>query len=125
MEVVILKSKRYHDFKFNLKPFWQNLEEQLENRKHIIHRKPREADVSIVLSGLYENPVLVKGKRVLAFKAQEWIAGVAPPHGWRLYEPVLKEYYDDFIDLAGLDSKKSAKRIIEYIDETKKSRSQD
>ena len=122
---MILKSKRYHDFKNNLKPFWLNLEEHLKKRKHEVHRDPQEADVSIVLSGLFENPMVVKGRKVLAFKAQEWLGAITPPHGWRLYEPVLKMVYDDFIDLAGLDSKKSAKRIIEYINEIKEPRSSD
>jgi hypothetical protein len=72
-----------------------------------------------------ENPTIVKGRKVLAFKPQDWFPNINPPKGWMLYEPVLRYYYDDFIDLSGLSPKKAAKRIIEYIDEAKESRSTD
>jgi hypothetical protein len=97
----------------------------LEKRKFKVEDTPRDADLSIVLSGLMENPTIVKGRRVLAFKPQDWFPSINPPKGWMLYEPMLKYYYDDFIDLSGLSPKKAAKRIIEYIDEAKESRSTD
>jgi hypothetical protein len=97
----------------------------LEKRRFKVEDTPRDADLSIVLSGLMENPTIVKGRRVLAFKPQDWFPSINPPKGWMLYEPMLKYYYDDFIDLSGLSPKKAAKRIIEYIDEAKESRSTD
>jgi hypothetical protein len=97
----------------------------LEKRRFKVEDTPRDADLSIVLSGLMENPTIVKGRRVLAFKPQDWFPSINPAKGWMLYEPMLKYYYDDFIDLSGLSPKKAAKRIIEYIDEAKESRSTD
>jgi hypothetical protein len=104
---------------------WGEITDHLNRRKHKVYDSPRDADVSIVLSGMMENPAIIKGRKVLAFKPQEWILNVPPPKGWMLYKPILELYYDDMIDLSGLNAKKSAKRIIEYIDEIKESGSKD
>lgn len=100
---------------------WKETIEHLERRKRTVYTEPVEADLSIVLSGLLENPAIVRGKRVLAFKPQEWMPEIPPPKGWMLYYPILQKYYDDFIDLSGLNPRKSAKRIIEYINGIDKS----
>ncbi len=124
MEIVVLKSTRYPKMPDGRQNWWEEVMDHLKRRKTKCYCEPQEADVSIVLSGMFENPALVSGKKVLAFRPQEWVPSIPPPKGWMLYSGVLAKYYDDFIDLSGLTPRKSAKRIIEYIDEVKESRSQ-
>jgi hypothetical protein len=125
MECVILKCSRYNRTFGKLDEYWPETINHLQKRKFETLSEPVDADVSIVLSGMFENPSIVKGKKIMAFKPQEWFPGVPPPMGWNLYREMLGFYYDGFIDLSGLSPRKSAKRIIEYIDEIKEPRSQD
>jgi hypothetical protein len=126
MDIAILKSKRYPPKgQGGDRCNWKQIIEHLEKRKFEVCNEPRDTDVSIVLSGLMENPAVLKGRKVLAFKPQDWMPEIPPPKGWMLYEKVMRLYYDEFIDLSGLNPKKSAKRIIEYINEIKEPGSQD
>ena len=123
MDVAIHKNSRHgHDLS---RRNWKEIMDHLERRGQKCHEKPQDVDVSIVLSGVFENPVILKGRKVLAFKPQDWLPSIPPPKGWMLYKNVLQLYYHDFIDLSGLNPRKSAKRIIEYIDEIKEPGSQD
>ena len=117
MGSVVLKDSRYHP---EYKSFWRDTEDCLFHFKIEVLRGPIDADMSIVLSGLFENPAMPKGKKVLAFKSQEWISCASPPQGWKFYESLLQHYYDDFIDLSSLDPKQSAQRIINYMKEDAK-----
>jgi hypothetical protein len=123
MDVAIHKNSRHGPDKnwFN----WKEVIDHLERRGQKCYEEPQDVDVSIVLSGVFENPAILKGRKVLAFKPQDWVSHIPPPKGWMLYKNVLQLYYHDFIDLSGLSPKKSAKRIIEYIDEIKEPGSQD
>lgn len=126
MEIAIFKSSRYpRDSQGGDRGGWKHIITALNKRKFDVSDSPRDVDVSIVLSGLMENPALVKGRRVLAFKPQDWMPEIPPPKGWMLYESTMAQYYDEFIDLSGLNAKKSAKKIIEYINEAKEPRSTD
>jgi len=80
-----------------------------------IYNQPQDADVSIVLSGKHENPAMLKGRKVLAFDAGEWIKFMNPPNGWIAYAIVLEEYYDDFINLSGMTDSDKIKTVKEMI----------
>jgi hypothetical protein len=121
MEVAVATTKRTEKL-----DKWDEIVKHLEKRRVPVLRNPSaDADVTIVLGGLFENPAMIKGKRVLAVKPTDWFSSVPPPKGWFLYRDMLKAYYEDFIDLSGLNPKRSAQRIKEYIGEIKESRSKD
>ena len=122
MDCVILKCTRYNRTYAGMDEYWPQVVEHLKKRDFETLSEPVQADLSIVLSGMYENPTAIKGRKAMAFKPQEWFPGVPPPMGWNMYKELLGFYYDDFIDMSGLSPKKAAKRIIEYIDETKEPR---
>ena len=121
MECVVLKSTRYNRTFAGMDVYWPEVEKHLKKRGVETLSEPVGADLSVVLSGMFENPSILKGKKVMAFKPQEWFPGVPPPMGWNMYREMLGFYYDDFIDMSGLNPKKAAKRIIEYMDEARKS----
>jgi hypothetical protein len=79
-----------------------DLVQELEKREIFIYVEPIKADVSIVLFGNFTNPLPLRGKRVLAYDASRWMPEVPVPLGWKMYEPILEEYYDEMIDLTGL-----------------------
>jgi hypothetical protein len=69
---------------------------------------PVDCDISVVLGGRLENPLVLKGKKVLAFKKDEWRM-----LGWdTVYADILREYYDHFIDTTGLNPEGTL-RLIE------------
>ena len=86
-----------------------------------IHNKPIETDVSIVLQGIYENPLALYGKKVLAFDAKDWFQYIPVPHGWDAWHAVLEEYYDEFINLTLGTTEEKMKMLKGYINETQKS----
>jgi hypothetical protein len=73
---------------------------------------PELVDVSIVLGGKHENPLVFCGKRILAYDANEWLQGLPPPTGWNFYHRVLVEYYDDCIDLTGMTVQERVDKLI-------------
>jgi len=76
-----------------------------------VYQEPRDVDVSIVLSGKYENPSLLKGRKIIAFDAVEWLKFITPPYGWDNYKIVLEEYYDDFLNLTGMEPAQRVKAV--------------
>lgn len=93
-------------------PKWLPLIEALEKRGHRTYKEAEPCDVSIALSGQFENPLALHGKRVLAYVPQEWKPEY---YGWRFFARILEHYYHDFIDLTGTDIYEAANRIEEYI----------
>ena len=76
------------------------LEERLSKHGIPLHREKADCDVAFVLHGGFTNPLIFDGKRVLAFFLKN------DNHLWNtcfvsLYMPILKHYYDEFIDLGG------------------------
>jgi len=60
------------------------------------HSRETDSDVAIVLGGLYEGPLVHKGRRVLYYMKSDWGS-----NSWPLYEFILSEYYDEMIDESG------------------------
>jgi len=96
-------------------PDWNRIGKVLIDRGVDVCTKPEPADVSIVLSGARTNSLCLTGKKILVYSIYEWMRGVQPPNGFNLFKPILDEYYDDFIDLTGVEMKDAADKIINYI----------
>ena len=95
-------------------PKWIPLIEELNSRGYHIHRDAQPADVSIVLSGQFENPLALTGKRVIAFVQNEWKPS---PFVWRFMGTVLEHYYHAGIDLSGTKTPaEAADKITSYIE---------
>jgi hypothetical protein len=84
--------------------------EYLEDNGVPIYSKAVDSDLSIVIGGKFENPIALKGKRVLFYDKGEW--GGA----WPLFGFIATAYYDEVIDLSNLSSSEKAGRIREYIE---------
>lgn len=84
----------------------------LRSRGHDCSFSPKDADLSVVLSGKFENPLCVKGKRVLVFNVNDW---PPPPYGWYIYGPIIKEYYHDTLDVTGTTLNQAMEKIERYI----------
>ena len=106
--VRVYKANRGH-------PFWQHVAQFIRDKGYPVDTDKSEADVSIVLSGRFENPLIFKGKKVMAYDAMEWLRNVPLPWGFNAYKEILEEYYDDFIDLTNLNVEERVEKIIEYI----------
>lgn len=89
--------------------FWHNIIELLAQKGVIVHGKPQEADISVVLSGKFENPCILKGKKVWAYTASEWTMP-----GFSSYIPVVKEYYDETINLTDLTDDQIVDKLMDY-----------
>jgi hypothetical protein len=69
---------------------------------------PVDCDISVVLGGTLENPLPLRGKKVLAFKKDEWRMVK-----WDMvFGDILEEYYDHLIDTTGLNPEGTL-RLIE------------
>ena len=80
-----------------------------------IYKEPQDADISLVISGKHENPALLKGKKVIVFNSRDWIPFMNHPTGWLQYKKVLDEYYDDYLNITGLDTAKKVEKIRDYV----------
>jgi hypothetical protein len=96
-------------------PDWNKIGKALTDKGVDVCTGKATADVSIVLSGHGTNTLCLTGKKVLVYSTYEWMRGVQPPLGFDLFKPVLDEYYDDFINLTGIEMKDAADKIIKYI----------
>lgn len=86
-------SKRSKD-----RPCWTEVYDVLTEKNIPLHTKPVECDISVILGGTLVNPIPLKGKKVLAFKEDEWRMVK-----WKqVYKLILEEYYDYFIDTTHL-----------------------
>lgn len=78
-------------------PYWQEIYTKFSEKNIPVYTEPKNSEISVALGGRMENPLPLKGKRVLAYKEDEW--HMLP---WSVYKMVLEEYYDDFINTTGL-----------------------
>jgi hypothetical protein len=93
--------------------FWNKIYELLEEKNIPIHTEPKDCDISVVLGGPLVNPLPLKGKKVLAFKSDEWKVVK-----WEVvYEPILQEYYDHMINTTGLNPEETLRSIEEECQE--------
>lgn len=81
-----------------------------------------QTDVSIVLSGAWENAGILHGKRILFYDIKDWMEKEPDrlePYKFELYRPILEEYYDEFINLSDMSNKGKANEILAKIKEIK------
>jgi hypothetical protein len=86
--------------------------DSLRGRGYKICYEAEEADISVVLSGKFENPLALSGKRILVFARGQWF----PQHGFQqIWHRLLAEYYDDMVDVAQTSRKEAIKKIEDCI----------
>jgi len=78
--------------------YWNDIYKLFAERNIPIYMEPKPCDISVVLGGTLVNPIPLRGKKVLAFKKDEWKA-IQWDH---IFKPILEEYYDHIIDTTGL-----------------------
>lgn len=88
---------------------WTKLIEILKETEGEVYFRPEPADISIVLSGRFENPTLLTGKRILFCIPSEW------GRYWEEYKLILEAYYDEIHDFAGKNDRQKADMILQYI----------
>ena len=81
-----------------------------------VYMHPVEADVSVVISGYFENPAMLYGKRIIAFDATEWFNRMPIPKGWRMVAPIVQAYYDEGLNLTHMDVEEKANAIVRYVE---------
>ncbi len=96
---------------------WGLVADKLDAAGLQTHRETGDADVSISLGGMYINPLVLTGKRVLCHNVAEWLPAMQKPFGWSLYKTVLDEYYDEFMDLTGMSDSHKVLAIRQYVEE--------
>lgn len=84
---------------------WLGVIESIEKNGSKVLDYPEQCDVSVVLSGKFENPNCFYGKRIVLFHRQEW-------EGFDgLFHKILKRYYDKVIDV----TKRSPEDVLKII----------
>lgn len=72
---------------------WLPLIKYIEKNGHKVFDHPEECDISVVLSGKFENPNCFYGERILLFHNDEW-------KGFHcFFYKILTRYYDKIIDV--------------------------
>ena len=94
---------------------WRRVGHLLKENGFDVRNTKADADVSVVLGGRGINTLALTGKKVLVYGAGEWLRGVPIPRGFNLFKPVLEEYYDDFLDVTGMEIHAVVDKIIKYI----------
>jgi hypothetical protein len=86
---------------------WVGVRAEMKNMDIPLYGTPEQCDISVVLGGCLENPLPLRGTKVLAIKRDEW-----QMVKWEeLYGQILEEYYDHIIDTTGLDAVNTLKLI--------------
>jgi len=101
--------------------YWVQVIKFLQDNKFIVRKDFKtKADLNIVLSGQFENPVGFTGKKVMILNKNHWVP--IKENAWdNMYRDITKHYYDEIIDVTKLSPKQAAIRVIEYIhDEERK-----
>ncbi len=87
---------------------WFPLVNKLRAMNHRVYTTAKPADISVVLSGKFENPLALSGIRILVFIRGEW----QPKNSFAtIWQKILQEYYDDMIDLTSTDSNEAIEKI--------------
>jgi hypothetical protein len=78
---------------------WKGIISGLEDADIKVSHEAGEADCSIVLGGRFENPAVLDGEKILFYIPSYW-----PPSannaGFKFFQPVIKEYYDEMIEVS-------------------------
>ena len=91
---------------------WRPVIGELNDRGLEVFSVIQPADVSIALSGKFEDPLALHGKRVLFMYSMEW--NTHPGQGeW--FKELLGHYYHEVHDLAGCLPMQAADAIEEYV----------
>ena len=95
--------------------FWLGVIKALQDNKFIVRKDFKtKADLNIVLSGQFENPVGFTGKRVMVLNKNPWVPAAGKV--WdEMYADIVKHYYDEIIDVTELTPEQAALRVIDYI----------
>ena len=97
--------------KNNQSTYWDEVVERLAGTGFVVHSREEDADISIALCGKFENPLALKGKRVLFYDEKAW------QNTWPMYEFIMDAYYDEMINITGMSDDKKVSEIINYIRE--------
>ena len=95
--------------------FWIGVIKALQDKKFVVRRDFKtKADLNIVLSGVFENPRGFKGKRVMVLEKKEWWPSKF--NAWdSMYRDIVKNYYDEIIDVTGKTTAQVANIVADYI----------
>ena len=92
LQTIVFKAQRGCDI-------WTVLIKRIQKQGHKVLDCPEKCDVSIVLSGKFENPSCFYGKRVLLFHSAEW------GDFSDFFHKILTRYYDKVIDITDFNFK--------------------
>ena len=88
---------------------WVDIVYHLENRGHIVYGTIQPHDIAVILGGYWENPTVFKNPIVFYKQTKPYIH--------EFLTDILKEYYDNMIDLTGKTREESIECIIRKVDE--------
>lgn len=104
---------------------WQGVINILKKENITVLNEVEETDVSIVLSGPFENPVILKGKKILLYDCEDWMEGekkIPPRRKFNFFRQyILDEYYDEFVDCTDMTDEEKAKEVIRVKNEVERS----
>jgi hypothetical protein len=110
MQLAVIKSNR------NQNTVWVQTAKQLQLAGIPVNDVSVESDAFVVLSGQMENPLCLRGKRILFFRDDEWFPSVNRA-GWEhWYKPLLKEYYHEMVDCSADTPQQMVDRVRALLD---------
>lgn len=116
MQLKIFKSK----FSGLAEPFWDDVEKLLPYK---VLDAVEDCDRAVILGGFYENPSAFR--KATVFYTRDVLFYMGHPDAQQAqyykrrkkhYVEILKEYFDEMIDITGLTPKEVAERIGECIE---------
>jgi hypothetical protein len=109
--VKVFKSTKAFDSEYKL---WKPLVRYLADNEFMPHLTATDEpyDVSVVLGGRYENPMVIRGRKVLFYKI--WDGENERMVFQTVYLPVLKQFYDETVDISRMSNKEILRKIKSY-----------
>ena len=86
---------------------WKDTIHGLEELGYIVHREAKPHDKAFVLGGYWENPTAFKDPILFHRETK-------PLFAYEFWASILKEYYDNMIDLTNFTTEESIRCIAEY-----------
>jgi len=113
MLVKIFKEWRDHER-------WLPVIHGLQDKGYEIYGDPVPVDHAIILGAQLENPLAFKCPRTAVIHVDEWYP---PPYGYyRFYGPIVKEYYDEILDVSDCNLDETINKIEEHIKNVRQKR---